>query len=63
MPSSTPGDLPDPGFEPVSLAGLVSPALAGKFFSTAPLGRGNSNCKDGMSLAETGTGEVGDSAA
>ena len=29
----TPGDLPDPGIEP------VSPALAGGFFTTAPLGK------------------------
>ena len=29
------GDLPDPGIEPTS---LVSPALAGGFFTTAPLG-------------------------
>ena len=31
----TPGDLPDPGMEPVSLA---SPALAGRFFTTEPPG-------------------------
>ena len=29
---ATPGDLPDPGMEPVSLA---SPALAGRFFTAA----------------------------
>ena len=33
MPFPTPGDLPDPGIEPVSLA---SPALAGRFFTIAP---------------------------
>ena len=33
MPSPTPGDLPDPGIEPMS---LMSPALAGGFFTTAP---------------------------
>ena len=32
-PSPTPGDLPDPGIEPAS---LVSPALAGRFFTTVP---------------------------
>ena len=32
----SPGDLPDPGIEPKS---LVSPALAGGFFTTAPLGK------------------------
>ena len=30
------GDLPDPGVEPAS---LVSPALAGGLFTTAPLGK------------------------
>ena len=30
-----PGDLPNPGIEPMS---LMSPALAGSFFTTAPLG-------------------------
>ena len=34
MPSP-PGDRPNPGIEPVSLA---SPALAGRFFTTAPPG-------------------------
>ena len=31
LPCPPPGDLPDPGTEPVS---LLSPALAGKFFTT-----------------------------
>ena len=31
-----PRDLPDPGIEPVS---LMSPALAGRFFTTAPPGK------------------------
>ena len=31
-----PGDLPDPGIEPMS---LVSPALAGGFFTTEPPGK------------------------
>ena len=31
LPFPPPGDLPDPGIEPVS---LMSPALAGSFFST-----------------------------
>ena len=35
MPFPSPGDLPDPGIELVS---LVSPALAGRFFTTAPPG-------------------------
>ena len=33
--TSTPGDLPNPGIEPVS---LVSSVLAGGFFTTAPPG-------------------------
>ena len=33
LPFQTPGDLPDPGIEPVSLA---SPALAGGFCTTVP---------------------------
>ena len=32
----TPGDIPDPGIEPKS---LPSPALAGRFFTTAPRGK------------------------
>ena len=35
MPFPSPGNLPDPGIEPKSLA---SPALAGGFFTTAPPG-------------------------
>ena len=36
LPFPTPGDLPDPEIEPSS---LVSPALAGWFFTTAPPGK------------------------
>ena len=36
MPFPPPGDLHDPGIEPASLA---SPALAGGFFTTEPLGK------------------------
>ena len=36
LPFPTPGDLPDPGIEPVSLA---SPALPGRFFTTVPPGK------------------------
>ena len=35
---STPGNLPDPEIEPMS---LVSPALAGRFFTTVPPGKPN----------------------
>ena len=34
LPFSTPGDLPDPGIEPVS---LMSPALTGEFFTTGAI--------------------------
>ena len=34
LPFPPPADLPGPGIEPMS---LVSPALAGRFFTTAPL--------------------------
>ena len=36
MPFPSLGDLPDPGINPVS---LVSPALAGGFFTTVPSGK------------------------
>ena len=36
LPCPPPGDLPHPGMEPES---LVSPALAGRFFTTASPGR------------------------
>ena len=36
LPFPTPGDLPNPGIEPAS---LVSPALAGRFFTTATTGK------------------------
>ena len=32
LPCPSPADLPDPGIEPTS---LISPALAGRFFSTS----------------------------
>ena len=36
LPFPLPGDLPDAGIEPVSLA---SPVLAGRFFTIAPPGK------------------------
>ena len=36
FPFPPPGDLPDPGIEPTS---LVSPALAGRFFTIMPHGK------------------------
>ena len=36
LPFSFPGDLSDPGTEPTF---LVSPALAGRFFTTVPPGK------------------------
>ena len=32
---STPGDLPDPGVRPMSLASPATPALADRFFTTS----------------------------
>ena len=40
LPFPPPGDLPNPGIKPESLA---SPALAGGFFTTAPPGNPNQN--------------------
>ena len=42
LPFPPPGDLPDPGIEPTSLA---SPVLAGGFFTTAPPGKPIYFCK------------------
>ena len=36
LPIPTPGTLPDPGIKPMS---LMSPALAGQFFTTTPSGK------------------------
>ena len=36
LPFLSPGDLPDPG---IQLSSLASPALAGGFFTTEPLGK------------------------
>ena len=36
LPFPTPGNVPDTGTEPIS---LVSPALAGRFFTTEPPGK------------------------
>ena len=36
LPFPTPGDLPNPGIEPMSPA---TPALAGRFFTIEPLGK------------------------
>ena len=38
LPFHSPGHIPNPGIKPKSLA---SPALAGKFFTTEPLGKPN----------------------
>ena len=40
LPFPTPGDLPNPGIKPASLA---SPALAGGFFTTVPPGKPQEN--------------------
>ena len=41
LPSPAPGDLPNPGIEPMS---PVSPVLAGGFFTTEPPGKPLINC-------------------
>ena len=45
LPFPPPGDLPDSGMEPES---LVSPALAGRFFTTEPPGKPKSACVVGI---------------
>ena len=44
LPLPPPGDLPDPGIEP------MSPALAGGFFTTAPPGRWLDSLADSMNM-------------
>ena len=55
FPLPTPGDPPDPGIEPMS---LVSPALAGRFFTTSATWDGTGimhiPCKQTGSLELTG---------
>ena len=41
LPIPAPGDLPDPGIKPICLA---SSTLAGRFFTTAPLGKPQPEC-------------------
>ena len=50
LPSPLPGNLPDPGIKPTS---LMSPALAGSFFTT------NGNPLQCSCLENPGTGESG----
>ena len=51
LPHSTPGDLPYPGIEPVSLA---SPALADRFFATAPPESSKYICSTDLSFGSKG---------
>ena len=51
LPFPPPTDLPDPGVE---LESLASPALAGRFFTTAPPGMPS----DYSTLANTISGEL-----
>ena len=46
LPSPPPGDLPDPGIEPIS---LTSPALAGGFFTTCTAGKPREHDRRGQS--------------
>ena len=50
LPFPPPGDLPDPGTEPMS---LVSPALAGGFFTTVSPGKPVCVCVCVFSLEQT----------
>ena len=47
VPFPTPVDLPDPGIEPAS---PVSPALAGRFFTTEPSGKPHYKIKSRLKL-------------
>ena len=49
LPFASPGDLPDPGIEPMS---LVSPALADRFFTSAPSGKLELVCPAAYWVAE-----------
>ena len=51
LPLSAPGNLPNPGIKPAS---LVSPALAGRFFTTVPRGK-----QDRGPLSTSRLGKVG----
>ena len=51
LPFPPPGNLPDPGIEPASLA---SPALAGRFFTTEPVGKP-------IKISKKRRGEIGES--
>ena len=50
LPCPPPGDLPDLGMEPVS---LMSPALAGKFFTTSTTWEAHCNDKSLITVWET----------
>ena len=60
LPSPTPGDLPNPGIKPVSLAS--PPALAGEFFITAPPSRLMSCCGGTLVLCNSAIRGEGTSA-
>ena len=51
LPCPPPGDLPDPEIEPVT---LMSPALAGGFFTTLPLGSPDTTPRDADLRGEAG---------
>ena len=52
LPFSFPGDLPNPGVEP------MSPALAGRFSATEPPGKSTGHSREGENM-ETIKGSVG----
>ena len=47
MPFPIPGDLPDPGIEPTS---LMSPALAGRYFTSGVTWEANQTTREFLSL-------------
>ena len=49
LPFPLPGDLPDPGIKPASLA---SPALAGRFLTTEPQGSPHLVTEGGLRVVE-----------
>ena len=53
LPFLTPGDLPDPGIEPTS---LVSPALAGGFFTTSATWEAHSPPRPVPTVRDSGNG-------
>ena len=52
LPFPPPGDLPDPGIKPASLASLASPALTGRLFLAWEEGKSADSAQHGLREAE-----------